>query len=228
MREVKILLVEGRSAGSESWAPWVLKEGLDIRVVHTGRSALETGGAYDPHLVIFDGASMRSTGVRSCRRLRRELGETPIILTRGEGEDLDESAEADIYLQAPFTARKLLNRIRILLPADETEEQIVRCGTLTLFLGKRSVEVSGQGEQRLTPKQSRLLEEFLRHPNIVVSRLQLMQNVWETEYVGDTRTLDVHIRWLREIIEADPSNPQLLQTVRGQGYIYRCTPLGEE
>ena len=227
MREAKILLVEGRGAGTQSWAPWIIKEGLEVRVVNTGRSALSVSAEFQPHLVIFDGASMRSTGVRSCRRLRQQLSETPILLTLGAGDPQDPAAEADIYLSMPFTARKLLNRVRALLPADEAEEQIVRCGKLTLFLGKRSVDVAGEGEQRLTPKQARLLEEFMRHPNVVVSRLQLMQNVWETEYVGDTRTLDVHIRWVREIIEEEPGKPQLLQTVRGKGYIYRCTPLGK-
>jgi DNA-binding response OmpR family regulator len=72
----------------------------------------------------------------------------------------------------------------------------------------------------LTPKQAQLLEEFVRYPNQVVSRRQLMQNVWRTDYIGDTRTLDVHIRWVREIIEEDPAQPKLLRTVRGKGYIF--------
>jgi two-component system phosphate regulon response regulator PhoB len=164
---------------------------------------------------------MRSSGVRSCRRLRRQFVETPMIHIRPAGMAEDRAAEADIYLAAPFTPRKLLNRVRALLPADATVEQIVRAGNITLFCGKRSVDIDGRGERRLTPKLCRLLEELLRHPNEVVSRGQLMENVWHTTYVGDTRTLDVHIRWVREMIEKDPSRPEMLRTARGKGYIYR-------
>ena len=88
-----------------------------------------------------------------------------------------------------------------------------------LYRSKRAVDVKEKGEQRLTPKLAQLLEEFLRHPNELVSRRQLMQNVWHTDYVGDTRTLDVHVRWVRECIENDPSNPVLLRTIRGKGFI---------
>ena len=144
-----------------------------------------------------------------------------MIHIRPAGTTEDRSAEADIYLAVPFTPRKLLNRVRALLPADSTVEQIVRAGNITLYCGKRSVEVNGRGERRLTPKLCRLLEELLRHPNEIVTRSQLMENVWHTTYVGDTRTLDVHIRWVREMIEKEPSRPTVLRTARGQGYVYR-------
>ena len=178
-----------------------------------------------PDLIVFDATSMRSSGTRSCRRLRRALGDLPIIHCRAEGVKEDVTATADVYLAQPFTPRKLLNRIRALLPADETQEEVVRCGSITFYREKRSVEVNGQGEQPLTPKQAQLLEEFVRYPNQVISRKQLMQNVWRTDYIGDTRTLDVHIRWVREIIEENPAKPKLLRTVRGKGYIFNMLPL---
>jgi DNA-binding response OmpR family regulator len=126
---------------------------------------------------------------------------------------------ADVYLEQPFTGRKLLNRVRDLLPVDLNQEEIIRFGGILFYRSKRAVETVDKGEQRLTPKLALLLEEFLRHPNELVSRRQLMRNVWQTDYVGDTRTLDVHMRWVRECIEEDPSNPTFLRTVRGKGFI---------
>ena len=225
MDQAVIMLVEGKRAGDRSLEAAIAKAGYDVHVFFTGSAALNWSQNHTPDLIVFDGASMRSSGVRSCRRLRRALGETPIILTRAVGDAKDASADADVYLKKPFTARKLLNRVRALLPADEYKEEIVRAGDLTLYRGKRSVDVAGRGEKRLTPKLVTLLETFLRHPNEVLSRRQLMRDVWNTDYVGDTRTLDVHIRWMREAIEDDPGDPRRLTTVRGVGYIFRMPPL---
>jgi DNA-binding response OmpR family regulator len=167
---------------------------------------------------------MRSSGVRNCRRLRQLLVGTPIIHTRLAGAHLDDDAGADVYLMKPYTPRKVLNRVRSLLPADSYDEEVVRAGDLTFFVSKPSVSVTGTSENQLTPKQACLLEEFLRHPNQVLTRRQLMRNVWQTDYVGDTRTLDVHIRWVREAIEENPSQPKRLITVRGVGYILQVPP----
>ncbi|MCB9418868.1 MAG: response regulator transcription factor [Ardenticatenaceae bacterium] len=225
MQEAVILLVEAKRAGGDSMAPALTKAGYELKVVHTGTAAYDLVKDFVPDLVIFDASSMRSSGSRSCRRLRRELGEAiPIIHSRALNEIEDSTAEADIYLEHPFTARKLLNRVRALLPADEVNGEVVRCGGITLYLSKPSVEVIGKSECRLTPKLANLLEEFVRHPNEIISRRQLMQNVWNTDYIGDTRTLDVHIRWMREIIEVDPAKPKLLKTVRGKGYVFTVPP----
>ncbi len=214
-----ILLIEG-TPNHNSFTPALEKVGYQLESFHTGVNALNWAVNNAPDIIVFDAASMRSSGTRSCRRLRRALGDVPIIHCRAQGEKEDVSAEADVYLVQPFTPRKLLNRIRALLPADGMVEEVIRCGCITLYREKRSVEVNGQGEQALTPKQAQLLEEFVRFPNQVVSRRQLMQDVWKTDYIGDTRTLDVHIRWVREIIERDPAKPRLLRTVRGKGYIF--------
>lgn len=228
MQEAVILLVEAKRAGNDSMAPALAKAGYELKVAHTGTAAFKLVQECEPDLVVFDASTMRSNGSRSCRRLRRELGDAvPIIHSRAAGEIEEPAAEADVYLEHPYTARKLLNRVRALLPADETNGEVVRCGDITLYLSKPSVEVAGQSERRLTPKLAKLLEEFARHPNEIVSRRQLMQDVWNTDYIGDTRTLDVHIRWMREMIEADPAKPKLLKTVRGKGYIF-CVPLPEE
>lgn len=222
-----ILIVEGKS-GDNSFAPALEKAGYQVCVVHTGAAALAFLGKLHLDLVLFDASSMRSSGARTCRRLRRTVETIPIIHVRAEHHGLDHSAEADVFMQRPFTPRKLLNRVRTLLPVDEVKEEIIRYGCVCLYRTKRSVEVNGQGENPLTPKLALLLEEFIRHPNEVITRRQLMQNVWKTDYIGDTRTLDVHIRWMRELIEHDPASPVMLRTVRGKGYIFHISSQPEE
>jgi DNA-binding response OmpR family regulator len=228
MQEAVILLVEAERAGSDSMAHALTKAGYELIIANTGTAAYKLVQECVPDLVVFDASSMRSNGSRSCLRLRRELGnDVPIIHSRAAGEIEDPTAEANVYLAHPYTARKLLNRVRALLPADDVNGEVVRCGHITLYLSKPSVEVSEKSECRLTPKLANLLEEFVRHPNEIISRRQLMQNVWNTDYIGDTRTLDVHIRWMREIIEVDPAKPEILKTVRGKGYVF-CVPPHDE
>lgn len=224
MSAATVLILESKSSGSGSYVPALLKANFEVIVAGTGSEALAWSNTNHPDLVVVDASSMRSSGVRTCRRLRKKLGDTPIIHCRKEGHLEDRSAEADVYLAQPFTSRKLLNRIRVLLPADDRKEEIVRAGDLTFFVSKRSVDVAGHGESRLTPKLAALLTEFLYHPNEVISRHHLMETVWETDYFGDTRTLDVHIRWIREIIEDNPAKPEFLKTVRGVGYIFNIPP----
>lgn len=216
-----ILLVEGHNAGRDSLRPMLLKPGYEVMIVHTGAEALDwlQDQARTPDLIVFDASTMRSNGVRNCRRLRRSVELIPIIHSRAGGEEEDRSAGADVYLERPFSARKLLNRTRALLPADSSREEIVRYGNITLFRSKRSVGVAGKGEFILTPKLALLLETLIRQPGTLLTRRQLMLDVWQTDFVGDTRTLDVHIRWVRECIENDPSRPELLKTVRGKGYV---------
>lgn len=214
-----MLLVEGQAAGRDSLADMLQKASYEMVIVRTGAEAQNWLVNNKPDLIIFDASTMRSNGVRNCRRLRRQAEKVPIIHCRSTGEKEDRTAGADVYLERPFSPRKLLNRVRALLPADELKEEIIHYGNITLYRSKRSVEVDGQGEYSLTPKLAQLLEIFIRHSNELLTRPQLMQTVWETDFVGDTRTLDVHIRWVRECIETDPSHPQLLQTVRGKGYM---------
>ena len=226
MREATVLLLEGRSTGLKAVKAALIREGLHIHTCSTGAGALEWLKENHADLVIYDASSMRSIGVRTCRRIRSAFPELSIIHCRSPKQSPDVNGVADIYLVHPFTGRKLLNRIKRLLPADDLKEEKVTAGDLTFYLSKRSVEIAGRGESRLTPKLATMLLQFLSHPNEVVSRLQLMEEVWQTKYLGDTRTLDVHVRWLREIIEEDPANPILLRTVRGVGYIFAIPDQG--
>ena len=118
-------------------------------------------------------------------------------------------------LQLPFTPRKVLNRVTRLL--KERQGSIVKAGRLTLNLQTRCVSY-GEVIHRLTPKQADLLQVFMEHEGETLTRKALMATVWNTDYLGDTRTLDVHVRWIRERIEDDPGHPQYLRTVRGIGY----------
>ena len=219
MQKAVILLVEGKRAGQNTAVPALEKAGHTYTLCHTGNEAIKTLTNFTPHLIIFNAATMRTTGSRICRRIKRNDETLPIIHIRAAGSLKDLTAEADIYLEQPFTSRKLLNRVRDLLPIDYANEEIVRYGHITLFLSKKAVDVSGKGESRITPKLAHLLEQFLRHPCQMLTRRDLMQSVWKTDYIGDTRTLDVHIRWAREHIEENPAKPQFLKTVRGKGYI---------
>lgn len=224
MQKAVILLVEGKRAGQNTAAPALEKAGFTLKLCHTGNSAVKALTNFTPHLIIFNAATMRTSGARTCRRLKRGEQTLPLIHIRAEGEPEALDAEADIYLEYPFTPRKLLNRVKDLLPVDHASEETVRYGHISLYLSKKSVEVEGKGESRLTPKLVHLLEQFLRNPCQVLTRRELMQSVWKTDYIGDTRTLDVHIRWVREYIEEDPARPLFLKTVRGQGYVLAIPP----
>ena len=218
MKQSTILLLEGKRTGNSGAFHTLQKADCAVVRVHTGTKAVDYVENESPQLIIVNAATMRSSGARICRRFRRVKPDVPLIHIRGEDDKKDEGCEADEYLQLPFTPRKLMNRVKSLLPADILTEEVVRYGPITFFKTKRSVEMNGHGETKLTPKLAHLLEAFLRHPNELVTRKQLMIDVWKTEYVGDTRTLDVHVRWVREILEEDPSDPKLLVTVRGEGY----------
>lgn len=222
-----ILLVESKNAGNNSLGTALDKADLNVEICTTGAIAIDWLENNQPDLVIIDSTTMRSNGIRISRRIREKCADIPIIHCRKSNSPIDRTAEADVYLAKPFTARKVLNRIRSLLPVDDLREVIVRAGNLTLYPSKRSIDIAGKGERRLTPKLSNLLEEFLRHPNEILARHYLMEIIWQTTYFGDTRTLDVHIRWIREIIEDNPAKPCWVRTIRGVGYIFGVPTRGE-
>jgi DNA-binding response OmpR family regulator len=118
-------------------------------------------------------------------------------------------------LSLPFTIRKLLNRIVPLLPGEG--QKLLKAGPIHLDLERKQVRCQGR-ESRLTPRLARILEVLIQSPGVVLERERLFREVWNTEYTGDTRTLDVHISWLRQALEEDPRNPQFLKTIRGVGY----------
>ena len=210
----RILWIEGKRANSPSFVPALRKREFQVEIAPTGRAAQEILIEFDPDVVVIHAASLRSTGKRMCQSLS-ELGENiPIILIV---DDLTESSDtcANVVLKLPFTARKLLNRIMPLLPANEDE--MLHVGPIRLYMDMKKVRCQGR-EARLTPRLTKLLHVLMESPGIVIERKELFKEVWNTQYTGDTRTLDVHISWLREAIEEDSRNPKFLKTIRGVGY----------
>jgi DNA-binding response OmpR family regulator len=163
----------------------------------------------------MDSPSLRFSCRRFCDTLRDFDFETSVLLLLQEGEKIDRSVGARAYLRYPFSAKKLISRITRLLPAPEDE--VLRLGDVALNVKQQCV-VRGDRESHLTPKQARLLEVFMRHPGEILTRAFLMKQVWDTDYLGDTRTLDVHVHWVRKAIEEDPRSPVYLRTIRRVGY----------
>lgn len=213
---LKVLLIEKDTSALSSLRTRLETKGYVVSAVRSRKKALEQVGADKPDLIILDATSPRLDGGRTCQALRQKVGEVPIILISKEG-NASGHTEADFHLNAPFTFRKLVNRIKRATHHSEESGETLQVGDLVLHFDMRSV-TRGKARYQLTPKEFKLLEVFMRNPGKVLSRKFLMKNVWETDYVGDTRTLDVHVRWLREKIEEDPSSPVYLCTIRGVGY----------
>jgi len=180
------------------------------------RPALRILDDIESDVVIIDATVMSIVNLhRLIHTATRKASAPFIILIVNDHSRIAGLGGYDEYLIRPFTARRLLNLVQKLLLSRR--EYVVTVGPLTLDRRTRCVR-SPRGVCLLSPKQFQLLEYLVRHPGQVISRRQFMQTIWNTAYVGDTRTLDVHIRWLRECIELDPEHPQLIRTVRGQGY----------
>jgi len=210
-----ILVVEGRKPASKHLVPILNDQGYDVITARTRREALAKVQDSNPAVIVLDSPSLRFSYRRFCNTLRDNDLEIPVLLLLAEGKKIDRSAGARAYLRYPFSAKKLANRIARLLPTPDDE--VLRVGGVVLNIKQRCV-VCGERESNLTPKQARLLEILMRHPDEVLTRAFLMKQVWDTDYLGDTRTLDVHVHWVRKAIETDPRSPTYLRTVRQVGY----------
>ncbi len=180
------------------------------------RPSLRALNNFVAHIVVID---VNDASAINLHRITRTAGRRPgrpfVILLTDDRSLHFEDLIHDAILVRPFTYRRLDEKMRQLL--DTRRDYVVSLGPLTLDRRTRRA-ITPAGLIQLTPKQFQLFDYFIAHPNELVTRKELMWAVWETEYLGDTRTLDVHIRWLREQIEANPSEPQLLRTRRGKGY----------
>jgi DNA-binding response OmpR family regulator len=215
MNDATLLLIEGKHADHPAFTPALRKKGFVVELVSSGSEALaRLAGGFAPEMVVVNAATLRSSGKRICQSLREKIATLPILLILDEDRDL-EKVEADAVLSLPFTAQKLVNRIRHLLPGDGKDS--LHAGPIRLDMEKRMVRCSGK-QSRLTPRLVNLLKALIEHQGEVFERKALFSQVWETNYTDDTRTLDVHVSWLRQAIEADPNVPQFIKTVRGVGY----------
>jgi DNA-binding response OmpR family regulator len=220
-KKLRVLWVEGRWKSDPEFVPAVEKKGFKIDIASSGKEALERLDKRRPTLVIVDAASMKSSGTRICNSLREKINDLPILLIREEGMLEEELDCANAVLSLPFTSRKLINRMKPLLPAKEEDLYII--GPIHLDTVNHHVRCNGR-KTALTPRLMHLLQMLMEKPGDVIERETLFKKVWNTEYTGDTRTLDVHISWLRQAIEADPKKPELLVTQRGVGYKLALDP----
>lgn len=211
----RILWIEGKRADSPSFIPVLRKKDFLIEPVSTGSSALARMLEFDPDLVVVNAASLGTSGKRICQEIRQKFDSLPIVLITQADQTAPPDLPANVVLSLPFTPRKLLNRILPLLPGDGN--LMLHVGPIRLDLERKRVRCMGR-EARLTPRLTSLLQILLQHPGEVIERGTLFREAWKTEYTGDTRTLDVHISWLRDALEEDPTQPRFLKTIRGVGY----------
>lgn len=214
--KAKILLIEGKRAEHVSFTPGLTHKGYQVDSVSSGNTALERMVENPPDLIVIDAASMRTSGTRICQALRKHSEKTPIVLIVEKGGDLPEKLAVNVVLTLPFTLQKLINRIRPLLPVEQ-KKNVLQAGPLQLDVEQRWVRCQGR-QKRLTPRLVALLRILMERPGEVIERKELFRMVWDTAYTGDTRTLDVHVSWLRQAVEADARHPQFIKTVRGMGY----------
>jgi DNA-binding response OmpR family regulator len=212
--EVARILLIGRSQAQSASLLAALKKRYEVVMVNNRAQAVNSAASQTPQVIVLDAVSMRTPGDRICRELRDSLGGIPIVHIRPGVEGKVES-EADAVLFHPFTSRKLMNTIERLIKFSD--DKIITRGPFSLNVPRRTLIAHGQ-ETQLTPKLTLLIEVFLCNPGKTFDRKTLMERVWNTDYIGDTRTLNVHIRWIRQAIETNPDNPHYLKTVRGVGY----------
>ncbi len=227
----RVLVVEDDETLRESLRYTLSHEGYEVSAFADGPSGLHAAQNDEPDLVVLDLMLPGMDGIEVCRRIRRH-SRAPIIMLTARREEVDKvlglEAGADDYLTKPFSMRELVARLRAMLrradfaAGQQTEAPpVVRSGDLTIDLRRREARLSG-ALLRLKPKEFDLLAFLARHPGQVFGREQLLNSVWGYEFFGGSRTVDVHIRWLREQIERDPSHPMRLQTVRGAGYRFEA------
>lgn len=211
-----ILIIEGGRGDHASFGEELQEKGYQVTKVPSGSSGLKIIDSVEPEAVIIDAASLRTSGVRICQSFRKIDGELPIILIIDQAVTLPETIDANLVLRLPFTIQKLVNRLRAYQPTDE--KFILRAGPIELNTRTHLVTCNDH-QKKLTPRLVEILAVLIKNNGKIVERDPLFKKVWETNYTGDTRTLDVHISWLRKAIEEDPRHPKLIHTVRGVGYI---------
>jgi two-component system phosphate regulon response regulator PhoB len=229
----RILIVEDEEVIRDMIALALEEEGYEVVAVSEGKTALNllqhpnSGGNSEEHydLVVLDLMLPQVHGLDICRLLRYQGNIVPILMLSAKGSETDRvlglEVGADDYLTKPFSMRELIARCRALLRRQSfgnlSQSSIRKFRDINLYTQECRVLVRGE-EINLSPKEFRLLELFMSYPRRVWSREQLIEQVWGPDFLGDTKTVDVHIRWLREKLELDPSQPEYLITVRGFGY----------
>ncbi|MDM4763761.1 response regulator transcription factor [Galbitalea sp. SE-J8] len=223
----RILIVEDEASLSEPLSYLLEKEGYDTEVVEDGRTAVAEFARVDPDLVLLDLMLPGLSGTEVCRDIRSRSSVPIIMLTAKDAEvDVVVGLElgADDYVTKPYKTRELLARIRAVLRRHTDapdDESVLAAGEVRMDVERHTVQVGG-ADVALPLKEFELLEYLLRNAGRVLTRGQLIDRVWGSDYFGDTKTLDVHIKRIRSRIEKEPSNPTMLVTVRGLGYRFEA------
>jgi two-component system response regulator RegX3 len=220
----RVLVVEDETSYSEALSYVLRKEGFDVAVAETGPDALAEFERAGADIILLDLMLPGLSGTEVCRHIR-QTSAVPIIMVSAKDTEVDKvvglELGADDYVTKPYSPRELVARIRAVLrrgvPEDIDDGSALEAGRIRMDVERHLVTVDGEKVQ-LPLKEFELLEYFLRNVGRVLTRGQLIDRVWGADYVGDTKTLDVHVKRLRSKIEADPANPILLTTVRGLGY----------
>ncbi|WP_010149044.1 response regulator transcription factor [Serinicoccus profundi] len=225
----RILVVEDEASFSDPLSYLLEKEGYEVTVTETGTDGLAEFERNGADLVLLDLMLPGMSGVDVCRALRQRSS-VPVIMLTAKDSEVDKvvglELGADDYVTKPYSGRELLARIKaVLRRLSEPEELLpstVESGPVRMDVERHTVSVGGESVS-LPLKEFELLEMLLRNAGRVLTRGQLIDRVWGSDYVGDTKTLDVHVKRLRAKIEPDPSNPQHIVTVRGLGYKFETT-----
>lgn len=234
-RATSVLLVEDEDSFVEALTIGLSREGFEVSVARDGAEALDRFDDLKPDLVLLDVMLPKVSGIDVCRELRSR-SDVPIIMVTAKGAEIDTvvglEVGADDYVSKPYRLRELVARMRAvlrrrsgadlarLLPGEEVED-VVSVGDVTVDHLRHEVTVRGQ-EVRLPLKEFELLSLLLENAGRVLTRDVLIDRVWGADYVGDTKTLDVHIKRLRSKIEEDPAHPVRIVTIRGLGYKYEA------
>jgi DNA-binding response OmpR family regulator len=229
----KILVVEDEPALQETLTYNLEKQGYEVETVGNGQLAVETARRFTPDLILLDIMLPGMDGFEVCKILRREMN-IPIIMLTARDDEIDRvvglEVGADDYLSKPFSMRELIARVKAQLRRTQViRDELQKMQTTTpaskslvfnnLIIDSSRREVTLDGEViALKPQEYDLLEFFATHRGQMLSREFILERVWGWDYVGDSRTVDVHVRWLRQKIEHDPANPTRIVTVRGGGY----------
>ncbi len=231
----KILVVDDEISLQETLAYNLKKQGYDVQTTGEGTEALELAREMKPDLIILDVMLPGLDGFEICRILRKEMS-TPVLMLTARDDEIDRvvglEVGADDYMAKPFSMRELIARVKAMLrrvrlireevnQADfedgKPKAEILEFGNLRIDMTRREITID-DNVVAFKPKEYELLTFLAQHQGQVLSREFILERVWGWDFIGDSRTVDVHVRWLREKIEPDPANPRRIITVRGAGY----------
>ena len=227
MAEATVLVVEDEESFIEALQVGLAREGFRVQVARDGAAALDMFDAVRPDLVLLDVMLPAVSGIDVCRELRKR-SRVPIIMVTAKGSEIDTvvglEVGADDYVTKPYRIRELVARMRAVMRrtgerVDDLTADAMQVGDVALDPEKHEVFIRGELAQ-LPLKEFELLHVLLANAGRVITREQLIDRVWGSDYVGDTKTLDVHVKRLRAKIEPDPANPVRIVTIRGLGYKY--------